>query len=133
MPSTPQTSYDYGELSTLEITYKGETNTLRQWSSLLDSPYPTLRVRYMRGKRDPADLLGPLDLRGRKRVQRPTVAARRAEVAVRISQTFLDDLLGPETMTAVREIAKRTNFTPIEVVRKIVKKRAIELLQPENK
>lgn len=49
--------HNYGSISHLPITHKGETRPLRDWCIKLNLPYKTAYMRYTRGVRDPEVLL----------------------------------------------------------------------------
>lgn len=50
---------NYGDISNATVTHNGVTLPLREWAKHFKIPYPTLRMRYTRGKRDPVDLFRP--------------------------------------------------------------------------
>jgi hypothetical protein len=46
----------YGEISSTKIEHNGTIRTLVEWAEVMGVDYPTVRMRYKRGKRSFADL-----------------------------------------------------------------------------
>jgi restriction endonuclease Mrr len=117
--------FGHGDIANAEITHDGVTRTLRDWADMMHIPYATARMRYRRGKRTFSDLFQNIPSR------HTSMRVREADEKVVVThqaRTMLDDLLSPDTAEKVREIARQANMSPVQVVQKIVDKKATELL-----
>jgi hypothetical protein len=109
--------YGFNEIAIVEIENDGVTRTLRDWAAVLSVPYPTVRMRYRRGKRAFSELF-------RREPGMMTHAEQVGETMtiVHQSRTFLDDLFRPEVAKQIREVAKDAGISPMEVVQRVVTK-----------
>jgi len=109
--------YGFNEIAVVEIEHDGVTRTLRDWAAVLSVPYPTVRMRYRRGKRAFSELF-------RREPGMMTHAEQAGETMtiVHQSRTFLDDLFRPEVAKQIREVAKDAGISPMEVVQRVVTK-----------
>lgn len=111
----------YGEIARVKIEHDGIERTLQNWAAVLSVPYPTVRMRYKRGKRTFEELFkncpGAKSMRYEEDERKVTYQKK----------TVLDDLFPPETVQQLREIAKRVGLSPMQVLIKVVKARVAEL------
>lgn len=120
--------FTHGDIANILISRDGVTRSLSQWATVLGIPYTVVRMRYKRGKRTFEELLGPKGTQG----VRVSIDTTEGETRVtQVEHTFLDDLLTHEVADQVREIAKQAGMSPVQVVVKIVEKKAAELLAPQ--
>lgn len=56
----------YAELSNTNYEWNGTNRTLREWSEVLGIDYPTIRMRYVRGKRGHELFSTPFEVEGRR-------------------------------------------------------------------
>lgn len=117
--------YGYRAIANVEIEHEGQTRTLQDWARVLNVPYSSVRMRYKRGRRTFNDLFSHVGLSGVSVYADDEVGN---VTVVHQSRTFLDDLLTPEVAAKAREVAKRANMAPIQVVQKIVTKKLDELI-----
>ena len=104
--------------SNVNLTHQGQTKSLREWARDTGIPYETLRMRLSRGESDPAKLL-----------RKPRGYFRESEAAPRVSTASLvDDLFPPAIAAKLREAARQSGLSPIEVIQKLVTKRLVALL-----
>jgi hypothetical protein len=110
------------EFSMTPITYRGHTKPLAQWAQDLEIPYETLRMRMSRGETDPEKLL-----RKPRNYWRPAGAqSKRFDISV------FDDMFPAATVEKLREIARQSGLSTLDVVVKIVTKKVNELV-PDSK
>lgn len=122
--------FSHGDIANVQLTHDGVTRTLRAWATVLGIPYEVVRMRFKRGKRTFDELLSAKGARGVKiKIDRGTDGETRI---VQMEHTLLDDLFSPDTAAKVREIARQAGMAPLQVVQKIVEKKAAELLAPEQ-
>lgn len=121
--------FGYRDIADVEIEHEGVTRTLQDWASVLRVPYPTVRMRYRRGKRTFNELFRHTGTQG---VTTYTEQEGGSVTVVHQSRTFLDDLFKPEVAQQVRDIAKASGMSPLDVVQKIVTKKVGELLAGNN-
>lgn len=101
--------FAYGEVADFKVEHGGVTRTLREWAAVLEIPYPAVRMRFKRGKRDFAGLFGSVHFRGGG-----TVVTHQA-------RGFLDDFLGFDLAQKVRMVADEMGMATVDVVREFVK------------
>lgn len=111
--------FGYNDIATMMIERGGVTRTLREWSEVLGLPYPTVRMRYKRGKREFSDLFSTSGLHGIVRIA--PVEGGSEVVITRQERTFLDDLFGFDMANRVRAVAESMGMVPVDVVREMVK------------
>jgi hypothetical protein len=109
------------------ITHRGETKPLAQWADDLGLPYATVRMRASRGVTDPAELFRPPRGYFQKAVPTTGKPLRKYDL------TLLDDMFPAQTVEQLREIGRQANLSPLQVVQKIVIKKAEELLKDHPK
>jgi hypothetical protein len=92
----------YAELSNTTYEWNGTNRTLKEWSELLGIDYPTIRMRYVRGKRGHELFSPPLDVEAR----RAPKAEGRVNLVKRVEslETKLEKL-----RSVVLQIAERLN------------------------
>jgi hypothetical protein len=56
----------YAELSNTDYKWNGTNRTLKEWAEVLGIDYPTIRMRYVRGKRGHELFSKPLEVEGRR-------------------------------------------------------------------
>jgi hypothetical protein len=102
------------------ITYQGHTKPLAQWAHDLEIPYETLRMRLSRGETDPDKLL-----------RKPRGYWLGKDAPKKYDMSVLDDMFAPKTVDKLREIARQSGLSPLQVLQKVVTKKLDELL-PDN-
>ena len=107
------------DIAGVQVTHGGKTMALSEWAREVGIPYATLRMRYTRGETEPAALFRAPPFRYRVRSV--------GDPPPRINLSLLDEMFPPETVAQLHEIARRADLSPLQVVLKIVKKRAAEL------
>jgi len=115
--------YGFRDIADVEIEHEGVTRTVQGWSSVLRVPYPTVRMRYRRGKRSFNELFRHTGTHG------VTTYAEQEGGSVTVvhqSRTFLDDLFRPEVAKRLREVAKEAGISPLDVVQRIVTKKVMD-------
>ena len=105
------------EFSMTPVTYRGQTKPLAQWAQDLELPYETLRMRLTRGETDPEKLL-----------RKPRGYWRGAEAPKKYDMSVLDDMFAPKTVDKLREVARQSGLSPLQVLQKVVAKKLDELL-----
>lgn len=122
--------YRHGQIADVEVTHDGVTRTLKGWAATLRIPYVTVRMRYKRGKRTFSELFRSSDEGVRVVVQENPNTQQ--VVVTHQSWSFLDDMFSPQVADMVREVARQTGMTPLQVVLKIVEKKTTELLSMKD-
>ena len=111
------------EFSLTPVTYRGDTKPLAQWANDLQIPYETLRMRLSRGETDPERLLRP----SRGYWRDPATPVKKCDLSV------LDDMFPYATVDKLREVARQSGLSPLQVVQKIVTKKLDELVPDQPK
>jgi hypothetical protein len=92
----------YAELSNTNYEWNGTNRTLKEWSELLGIDYPTIRMRYVRGKRGHELFSTPLEVEARRM---PKAEVRKnIEQRIEVLETKLEKL-----RSVVLQIAERLN------------------------
>lgn len=108
--------------SSTPITYNGQTKSLAQWAMDLGVPYPTVRMRYTRGVRDPEVLLS----NSRGYVMTGQAGYRLTRITSRSPDSFLEDWFRPEVLDVLRARAAEAHVGSVQLIMDIVSKWADE-------
>lgn len=92
----------YAELSNTSYEWNGTNRTLKEWSEILGIDYPTIRMRYVRGKRGHELFSPPLEVEGRRLPKLET--RKNIEQRIEVLETKLEKL-----RSVVLQIAERLN------------------------
>jgi len=98
---------NYGEISTAEIEYQGQTHTIKEWTVLLGLDYTTVRMRYTRGKRG-AELFHPTKVKSARKLKFKSMPA-------------ILQLLDTDTRLALVNMADGNNDRMYEIIAQAVK------------
>lgn len=104
------------DFASVQVTYNGKTMALSEWAHTLGVPYATVRMRYLRGKRDPEALLA------QPRFRRTSTEPKS------VSHATLDDWFRSDVVDRLRVLSRQANISPMEIVQKIVTKKVLELV-----
>ena len=115
--------FGFRDIADVEIEHEGVTRTLQDWAFVLRVPYPTVRMRYRRGKRTFNELFRHAGTHG---ITTYSEQEGGSVTVVHQSRTFLDDLFKPEVAKRVRELAASAGISPLDVVQRIVAARLAE-------
>lgn len=118
--------FGHRAIANVEIEYDGVTRTLQDWASVLNVPYPAVRMRYKRGRRLFSELFNHVGLSGV--VTHAEELPDGKVLVTHQSRTFLDDMFPPEVVHKLREIGKQANMPPVQVVQRLVAKKVNELM-----
>lgn len=118
--------FGYREIANVEVTHDNITRTLQDWATVMNVPYPAVRMRFKRGKRTFRELFMPV---GSAEVHVRSKQEGDKVVVTHQSRTVIDDLFPPEDATRLRDVAQQAGLSPVQVVQKIVAKRLAELIQ----
>lgn len=110
--------YGHSDISSVMIERNGVTRSLREWAGVMGVPYPTVRMRYTRGKRNFAELFSTLGLHGSVHVSSDN--AKQVTVT-RQERTFLDDLFDFDLARRIRAVGEEMDMAPVDVVREMVR------------
>lgn len=112
-------AFGRSDIAAIAFEHEGVTRTLRDWSKVLGLPYPTVRMRWRRGKREFSDLFSTDRLHGIVRYSEGEGGS--TVVVTRQERTFLDDVFGFDMANRVRAVAESMRMVPVDVVREMVK------------